>query len=134
MPDREWLRDYAAPFGEQSAGALEAPVVSLVSLEAKRKRTTTSMANLALQLLEGLPVKVQREAMAALVAKHDSVDEEFVQLRGKVAAPAATAQVAAGLLENLGLLTVAHRREMPGRLFSVTVDFAVDRTVDVRPA
>lgn len=114
MPDREWLRDHAAPLGEQSTRALEAPVVSLESLEAKRKRTTTSMANLALQLADGLPVEVQREAMAALVAKHDSVDEQIVQLRVNVAAPA---QVAAGLLEDWGLLSVAHRREMLGRLF-----------------
>lgn len=133
------LRKHAASLDEQSGHDLEAPaasapVVSLVSLEAKRKRATTSMANLALQLAEGLPVDVHREAMAALVAKRDSVDEQISQLRAKVATPPPTAQIAAGLLEDWGLLSVAHRREMLGRLFAVTVDFAGDRTVDVRPA
>lgn len=132
------LREYAEPLDAQNirdlqAPAASAPAVSLASLEAKRKRATTSMANLALQVAEGLPADVHTEAMAALVAKRDSVDQQIAQLRAKAAMPAPTAQIATGLLEDWDVSSVAHRREMLSRLFAVTVDFAGDRHVDVRP-
>ena len=134
------LREYASGLDEATGRALQerapaaAPAVTMASLEAKRKRATAAMTNLALQVAEGLPADVHAEALAALVAKRDGVDAQIAELRARQAAPAADAEAVAGMLEDWHVVPVAARREMIGRLFRVTVDFAGDRAIEVLPA
>lgn len=131
------LREYSAQLDAQSARELRrssstAPAVTVASLEAKRKRATAAMTNLALQTAEGLPADVHAEALASLVAKRDDLDAQISHLRAATATPAPEREAIAALIADWDGLPVAYRREMLGRLFRVTVDFAGDRSVDVQ--
>lgn len=117
--------------GDRGAAPVAGP--SIGALEARRKRATSAMASLALQVAEGVPKDVVEEAMGELVAKRDRLDAQIAEARAAVAAPASDPGQVLSLLEDWDLLPVAHRREMIGRLVTVTVDFAGDRTVRVKP-
>ncbi|GAA1333775.1 hypothetical protein GCM10009592_28260 [Brachybacterium rhamnosum] len=123
--DRAAQERVEATRGAQMAGP------SLSVLEGRRKRVTTSMANLALQVAEGLPGDAYEEALAALVAKRDALDAQIAAVRAAGAAPAPVGEGVVALLEDWEVLPVAHRREMLGRLFRVTVDFDAGRRVVV---
>lgn len=131
---RRWAarldRTAAAELTDEGPGRETGP--SVAALEARRKRATTSMANLAVQVAEGVPRDVVDEAMGELVAKRDRLDAEIAEARAAVAAPPPDRGQALSLLEDWDLLSVAHRREMVGRLFTVTVDFAGGREVRVK--
>ena len=130
---RRWVarldRAAAAELTDQGPGRAVGP--SIGALEARRKRATTSMANLALQVAEGVPRDVVDEAMGELVAKRDRLDAQIAEARAAVAAPAPDRELVVSLLEDWDVLSVALRREMIGRLLDVTVDFAGDRRIRV---
>lgn len=132
---RKWAGrlDRAADRELDSGGAARPAGPSVASLEAQRKRATKAMANLALQVAEGVPKDVVDEAMGELVAKRDRLDAQIAQARAAVAAPAPDQEQVLSLLEDWDVLSVALRREMLGRLFTVTVDFAGGRGVKVKP-
>ena len=136
----EKLQEHAASLDAAASTELRqgvktlTPLVSLEALEARRKRATTAMANLALQQAEGLPADAHAEALAALVTKRDGVDAQIAQARARQATPAPGVEAAVALLEDWEVLPVAYRREMLGRLYRITVDFAGDREVTVHSA
>lgn len=132
---RRWATrlERAADAELTDGGAVSASGPSIGALEARRKRATTAMASLALQVAEGVPKDVVEEAMAELVAKRDRLDAQIAEARAAVAAPAPDQGQVLSLLEDWDVLPVVQRREMLSRLFTVTVDFAGDRRVRVKP-
>lgn len=132
---RKWAGrlDRAASAELDDGGVVQASAPSIGALEARRKRATTAMANLALQVAEGVPRDVVDEAMGELVEKRDRLDAQIAEARAAVAAPAPDRGQLVALLEDWDVLSAALRREMIGRLVTVTVDFAGDRQVRVKP-
>lgn len=132
---RRWADrlDRAARAEIADGGVEPAPAVSVGALEARRKRATTAMASLALQVAEGVPKDVVAEAMKELVAKRDRLDAQIAEVRAAVAAPAPDREQVLSLLEDWDVLPVVHRREMISRLVTVTVDFAGDRRIRIQP-
>lgn len=130
---RRWADRLDRAVRTELADGGAAPVVSVGALEARRKRATESMKTLALQAAEGVPKDVVEEAMGELVAKRERLDARIAEARAAVAAPAPDRGQVLSLLEDWDVLPVVHRREMISRLVTVTVDFAGDRRVRVKP-
>lgn len=133
---RRWAErlDRAAREQLHDEGGAPASGPSVAALEARRRRATESMKNLALQAAAGVPRDVIDEAMAELVAKRDLLDTQISEARAAEAAPAPSRELVVSLLKDWDDLPVALRREMIGRLFTITVDFAGDRSVRIAPA